>query len=211
MNPRAALLSCCLSLPAFAATVLVEGIAGIDLKTAAVDRSEGADLRVAPMRLEARYGIRMEDGGQPFEGSAPLVIDRAFVVRDAHAAEYRLRVRLIAGDRRWIELMPVFDGAAKPFAGAFTVTASSLNGVPGNPSGFVLELLPDGTYRLGGARGRWELVGRRSLLSLDGYYAAWGRGEVSPDGRAVTFRFTRGTVEFEQVLTQQGEPPVASR
>ncbi|HZN94379.1 MAG TPA: hypothetical protein VFB81_16815, partial [Myxococcales bacterium] len=66
-----------------------------------------------------------------------------------------------------------------------------------------LELGPDGRYRLGGGRGRWQFDGY--ILALDGYYRRWGPADVSPDGRTVTFRFLRGYRFFQVTFAHPPE------
>jgi hypothetical protein len=208
MNLRLALLALALSFPARATELIVAEGSGVDLPTLTATDASDADVRLTPLLVEARFGVRVERTGQKFETSTPLVVRQVLVVRDAKQVEYRLRVRAGAEGQRLVEVQPLAPeqaGAAKPAGGLFRTTSVLVNGAPGNVSTQALKLLPDGRYQIGGATGTWTLEGSEGVVALDGYYARWGQGLLSLDGQSITFEFSRGPAQFVQVMTLQTE------
>ena len=63
-----------------------------------------------------------------------------------------------------------------------------------------IELRPDGTFQLGRTEGHW--FAERGQVLLTGHFASWGPAQLSADSRTLTFRFRRGTLDFEMVFSR---------
>ncbi|MBI3181154.1 MAG: hypothetical protein HYZ28_03320 [Myxococcales bacterium] len=216
MKTATSLLTLLVSIPALAANLTLVAPAGVDLETLTPRTDEGADVRILAMRIESRFGIKLEGSAQQISSSAPLLIGRPFIVSDATGAQYRLCVHAVAGESRWIELVPLDPTGAAPAparkSGLFRTAVYSVGGLPSTAEGKDLLLLADGTYFFGEAMGRWS--GDERTVALDGAFASWGRGTLERDGSAITFQFRRGGVEFEVVLArtrETGEETVVRR
>jgi hypothetical protein len=212
MSSRFAVIALLLALPSSAAELTLIGPVGVRLSDLTIQPLDQGDLRVLPLRIEARYGIRLEQSGQQFASSAPVVIGEPYLVRDQNRAEYRLWVRLIAGSNRWLEIAPT-----ETVQSDFSMSELLYRGVRASADGHTttakprdLRLSSDGTYYMGGARGRWTRDG--SSISLEGGYGHWGRGRISEDGETLVFRYIRSRVEFEMVLARdENQAVIASR
>lgn len=194
----------CICAPGWASSYTVFGPAGIDLPQLALSTAEDADLRILPTRLEAKFGIRLEDSGQQYANTAPVIIGRPFIVRDARGKEYRFWVHAISGASRMIEVAAVDSSGGNrhptQVEAVFRVSAFRVGGAPAQYASRELQLFPDGAYRLGGVTGRWK--GDERAIALEGNYSAWGKGELSRDGAVLTFRYERGGLPFELVMNR---------
>lgn len=206
MSPRATFLLLAVAAPALGAQFTVSAPAGFELETQTLRSPEGAPLRVLANRIESSFGILLEGSGQQLASSAPLIIGRPFRVRDQRGAEYRLWVHAIAGEKRWLELLPVNPEpeTSRPerIDGRFRTTRYSVGGVPSQLAPKELLLHPDGSYSFGETRGSWSRDSR--AVALDGAYSDWGKGRLEEEGSAMVFRYRRGGVELEVVLTRIG-------
>jgi hypothetical protein len=190
------------ALPASAQNFYAQVPSGIDLVNAQAAPLEGAALSLFDSHLQASHGIRLESV-ETFSASVPIVLDTPYVVRDAQGMLFRVWVYRVQGQQRKVAVAPYaqrpVDFAA--LQGRFRTTSFRVNGQESGASQPDLRLYRDGTYRLGGASGRWE-KGSASTVAFDGYYANWGRAVVAHDGQSLKFKYTRGQLTFELVYSR---------
>ncbi len=181
--------------------------AGFDLRSGTEVPYESAKVFFFPDRVEARFGVRLETGPQPYSTRAPLVLDRAYLVRDESGTEYRLYVRAQAKEQLYVEVENAHGatrlGARRTPEGGYRLEAYVIDDLEAATEFPAMVLAQDGTYRIGVATGRF--VAEDGLLSLDGHYAQWGAGEISLDAKTLTFRFRRGGRQVELRFNYQ--PP----
>jgi hypothetical protein len=196
------LLSLCAA-PALAGTVYVHVPSGIDLARSKECYLKGADLAISAFKIDAPFGIKL-DGVREFAASSPIILETAYLVRDRSGEVFRVWVHGIEGTLRRVEVKrleePKLDLAK--LSGRYQRSAFRIQGEAAASTFPDLRLYSDGTYRLGGASGRWDVS--TGSVSLDGYYGNWGVAEVSDDARTLTFRYTRGKLSFELDYVRQG-------
>ncbi|MFZ5471639.1 MAG: hypothetical protein ACOZIN_19610 [Myxococcota bacterium] len=196
------------SVPAYGKVLHFTGPAGVSLADLSLQGIEGSELRFFPLRIEASYGVQLENAGQQMSSSVPVVIGRSYLVRDQKGAEYRFSIRAIAEDARWVEIAPTGGVAlhAQPsprtsLVGRYLIARHVVSGLETDRAHFSeLELEEDGTYRLGTVHGRWHLHG--DALVLEGAYQYWGPGHVIQDGNGLRFHYQRGRWTFEVELSR---------
>jgi hypothetical protein len=203
-----ALVALCLAAPAFAESFTLMGEGSIDLKDLSLTGSADAELRIHPMRIDATYGIKLEDSGQQFASAAPVVIKRPFIVRDANGAEFRFWVHAAEGRSRWVEVVKI-DKVAETnhptrIGATFRVSSFLIDGLMAESKERELKLNPDGTWKLGGASGKWS--GDDRSIFLDGVYAEWGRGDIDRSGTTLSFQFARGALPYSVVMSRVTPP-----
>jgi len=112
-----------------------------------------------------------------------------------------------AGHEVILEVLGEGESPAPPPAlrGAYVLSGMAVDGLVTDLSMPPLRLLPDGSYQLGSARGRFQQQPR--WLVLDGYYQSWGRAEISGGGEELVFRFRRGGHTVQAVLRRVEEVP----
>ncbi len=203
------------STSAVAERLHIVGAQGVSLPDLEPTSVEKAELRFYPRHVEATYGLKLEEGGQPHSSSAPIVLGQAYLVRGASGEEYRMWIRSVVGDARWVEIHRASSAGddalgRKEVVGCYRIVSYRVGGAPGAPPpGLALELSRDGSYVMGQARGRWQR--RRGALALEGAYAHWGLGELSEREEALRFRFHRGRWEVEVELRREPSDALAER
>ncbi len=198
------LLVALLGAPAFAQTVYVDVPSGVDLMEVRASGGAGGDLTILDSTIDAPNGIKLE-GVEEFSPTAPVVVDTPYLVKARNGNLFRVWVHGTQGMQRRVEVKPVVasNPSATPTSalqGRFHQTACRILGEPAESSYPDLRLYSDGTFRLGAASGRWDR--EATAVVLDGHYGSWGQGEVSDQGRTITFTFTRGKLSFELTYTR---------
>lgn len=189
---------------ALAGTLRVEGPTGVDLKELSVTCASLADLTLKDRTIDARYGVRFDRQNAEYVASMPLLIDEPIIAKDAGGAEYRVRVTAVVGRSRWIEITPLETVAPVPLdERSYRTQVVRVSGRPTKVPGVDVRLMPDGTYRVGTARGSWHKSEDGHWVVLDGYYARWGPGRMEADGLTITFTFERATQSLQVVLRLQ--------
>lgn len=196
-------LTLLVSLPAQAASLVVETLSGVDLRQGSATSFEDADVQVLLGVLRARSGCRIEGSEQGFSLSVPVVLNQPYLCRRESGAVYRMTVLASAGNKLFLEVRPADEPAPETpkLQGRYRMVAMSIDGLLSDAVLGDLNLYPDGTYRLGSALGHWEQLPR--LLSLGGYYGVWGPAEIQDGGRMLVFRFRRGGRSFEAIMVRQ--------
>jgi len=209
MKLAALWLALCLPVAARAARFTVEVPAALDLATGERQLSELADVRLTTGGIESAYGIRLDRPRSRPEVRAPLVIGARYLIEGRDRIQYRLIVHSVLGRRVAVEILKPGESPSGPrvlrLGGGYRLERFTIDRAPAATSYPDLELGADGTYRLGGGKGRWQSDGW--ILSLDGYYGRWGPADVSADARALTFRFFRGSRLFEVTFVRVEDPP----
>ncbi|HYV47731.1 MAG TPA: hypothetical protein VFA20_22890 [Myxococcaceae bacterium] len=193
---------------AFGKPVEVSVPGALDLATLAPAELGKGDLSIQDGVLRAPQGIRFASAGPERLMLVPLVMDVALVVRAADGREFRVTVLADAGRTLMMDVAAPGEAAPKPPAqlqGTYVLAAMSLDGLPTDMALPPLRLREDGSYQLGSAKGRWDQEPR--WVTLDGYYASWGRAEIAEDGEQLRFRFRRGAHLVQAVLQRVEEVP----
>jgi hypothetical protein len=199
------------SAPAQAAALVVVAPAGLYLKDAEVAPCPDADVCFADGQVKSRFGIRLESRPAQFVDSAPLVLDDPFLAKSASGAQFRFWIRAVVENRVFVEVeahaeAPAHHPAAgAAFAGRFKVERAKIGGEETDPRYPTLTLEPDGNFKMGSTKGLWNLTGGKLVLS--GHFAAWGAAEAQGD--TLTFRFSRGELEYELAFSRVSEPAPA--
>lgn len=182
---------------------------GLSLADGRIVKTERADLIASELKLTAPRGIRREGGQTGFEQSAPILLDEPYVVRDVKGQQHRVRVKALVKDILWVINEPMALEEAAPVAanisGVFRVASWTIDGLPTASVYPSLELRDDGTFRMGGAQGRWSRGDR--TIHLEGHYKQWGPATISSAGQSVAFQFSRGPLQYRIVMERVSGAP----
>ena len=179
----------------------------LDLATLAAVEAGKGDLSFSGGLIRAPHGIRMASSGTALLPALPLVMATPLLCRAADGREFQVTVLADAGSRVMLEVHAPghVPAAMAAIQGTFVLAGMAVDGLATDLPLAPLRLRPDGTYQLGSARGRFEQKPR--WLVLDGYYQAWGPGEIAEGGEMLVFRFRRGGHLVQAVLQRVEEVP----
>ena len=160
-----------------------------------------ADLIATDRVLRAPFGIRLEQGKTQTHDSTAVRFDEAFVVTDRRGIEYRVWVRESKNHLVRVEAVPVRSQEALigP-TGDFVNGVMEIDGHPSKVELGRLTLHPSGRYVMKSGSGHFSV--RKMIVGFDGAIEHWGTGELSGDGKKLTFAFERGglhwTIHFDR-------------
>lgn len=160
-----------------------------------------ADLIATDRVLKAPFGIRLEQGRTTTHDSTAVRLDEAFIVTDRRGIEYRVWVRDSRNHKVRVEAVPVKsqDAIIGP-TGNFVHGVMEIDGQPSKVDLGRLTLHPSGRYVMKSGSGNFSV--RKMIVGFDGAIEHWGAGELSDDGKKLTFQFDRGglhwTIHFDR-------------
>ncbi len=180
----------------------------LDLATLAAAELDRGDLAVKDGVIRAPHGIRFASAGPELLMLLPVVLDAPLLCRAADGREFRVTVLASAGQQLLLDVRAPGEAPPPPPAplqGTYVLAGMAVDGLATDLAMPPLRLLPDGSYQMGRARGRFDQEPR--WLALDGYYQAWGRAEIAEGGERLFFRFKRGAHTVQAVLQRVDEVP----
>jgi hypothetical protein len=182
----------------------------VSLSRHTVTSTADAELKVTRRTIEAPFGIRREAGREQFSSSVALALGETYIVRDAKGVTHWVQISIPSDGFIDVEVVGDVEAPRQLFSGGrFKNATVIVNGTPTEVTFGSLVLEEDGKYRLGQVRGEWNPS--RGGVVLSAGYAAWGRGQLSADGRELRFRFYRGSLIWEVTFMRtDAAPPVAS-
>lgn len=185
-----------LATPAVAEVFTGKDSISFSLARGSVSAPEDADLEVTAMGVTAKHGIKRANSGEGFSTQAVPVLDEPFDLKDASGGKWRMWIRTGVGALIQIELVRARGPAPQIHRErVYRSVAISIDGQQADPTFPQLTLLPNGGYRLGLARGKYQLD--EGGVTLDGVPAQWGRATYTVNGEGLVFRFIRGHALYE--------------